>query len=42
MGLFRVSLGVLMWLVSDFACGCGVYGVCCVCGGVKGFLGGHS
>jgi hypothetical protein len=32
MGLFRVSVGVLMWLVSGFACGCGV------CGGVKEFF----
>jgi hypothetical protein len=32
MGLFRVGVGVLMWLVSDFTCGCGV------CGGVKEFF----
>ena len=37
-GLFKVGLGVLMWLVSGFSCGYGVCSVCCVYGGVKGIL----
>jgi hypothetical protein len=38
-GLFRVNLGVLVWLVSGFVCGHGVSGVC---GSVKGFFNGYG